>query len=520
MTQASSAIKVRSIEEATNVVVQEPSGSGTSPPPQLSASSGSDMGTFLVKQGDAMVWLWYRHPQFAILQVSRGIGPRALEQWMARPEGVAKVWCDEDDASSSLITVKKNEKPQVHSPHYRAYLQSLVLVIKDKTFLKEAFLSFTLTVEAIIQGKPDAETLERLSNQHNCRVEIQRSVPSNTAGILSHVSLTTVSPPVLPSKFFRRHLEEAGFPILGKAEGSRSFRGHRLLMATVRLKVVFKTSNNYQESNEDEREQSVVVEIESPALFATLLDKEERFWQQRNPQRESPSGDQQAENQVSLPRAYEEGQASFAGLTFVVTPHVMIPRPGSETVIESAKTLWCSGTVGDREPVILDLGTGSGCLLLTLLQWFPHGRGYGVDASADALAVAEANAQRLLGDQHGTRSNLIHARFADVACPEKVDLIVCNPPYHIPGRRLEAATLQYEPREALFVDEGCDGLFAYREAWSAVIRHAAPGAVVAMEVCRQNFAAVYEYLQTQGLQQISVARDAKRCIRSIQGRLA
>ena len=242
---------------------------------------------FLVQLGDAVASLRFANAQFALVQVSRGMGPRALEEWLASNDGC--IWPRDDD--------KTRRRPQVVSPHYRAYLQSLVLIARDKptammTMQSSSALSYsdyTLTVEAIIQGRPDRKSLERLATQqpHPCHVDILRSVPSNTAGILSHVSLTTStsssnSPP-LPSKFFRRQLEAAGFPVLGKAEGSRSFRGHRLLMATVRLQVSFVKSQQ-QRGDDGYADDVVAAELESPALFTTLLDKEERVWQHRQRQ--------------------------------------------------------------------------------------------------------------------------------------------------------------------------------------------------------------------------------------------
>ena len=92
------------------------------------------------------------------------------------------------------------------------------------------------------------------------------------------------------------------------------------------------------------------------------------------------------------PMAYILGEREFWGLPFKVSPAVLVPRPDSETLIEAALALMPVRTEPWR---ILDLGVGSGCLLLTLLREFPNARGVGVDASADALEVAQANADAL-----------------------------------------------------------------------------------------------------------------------------
>ena len=450
---------------------------------------------FLARQGDASLWLRYRDQDFAIVQASRGMGPRALEIWFQDHSDM--VWPDDDDDDNTSDNPTKGIKIRVLSPHYRAYLQNLVLVAKDKESLKQS-PSFTITMHAVIQGIPQEDDLASLAEK-DCHVNILRSAPSNTAAFLSLVSLTTSSFPVKESKFFRTKLMDAGFPILGKAEGSRSFRGQRLLMAGVRLQVMFE---NYPtepteaaagafHENKRVRRSDVVLQDESPVSFATLLDKEERFWQQRHAT-DNDTTKIQNQTTVAPPRAYQDGHVNFGGINLVVTPAVMIPRPGSLTLVECAERLWREQHPTTPEakeaPVVLDLGTGSGCLLMALLQSFPFARGYGVDASAEALSVAQTNATRVLGTDR--ECQFIHGRFSNSECPEKATLVVCNPPYHLPGRLLEAATLQHEPAEALFVGKGCDGLSSYREAWGAVTRLAAPGAVVVLEVYRQNASAV------------------------------
>ncbi len=160
------------------------------------------------------------------------------------------------------------------------------------------------------------------------------------------------------------------------------------------------------------------------------------------------------------PMAYILGEREFWGLTFRVTPDVLVPRPDSETVIEAALSL-----IADRAKVgrILDLGVGSGCLLLTLLKEFPGARGVGMDASPAALAVASANAEALgLAD----RTQFLSGDWREPAWEERLagpfDLVVSNPPYVESGAiaRLMPEVARFEPKEAL--DGGPDGLAAYR----------------------------------------------------------
>lgn len=171
------------------------------------------------------------------------------------------------------------------------------------------------------------------------------------------------------------------------------------------------------------------------------------------------------------PMAYVTGEREFWGLPFKVSPAVLVPRPDSETLIEAALALM----PGRMEPWrIVDLGVGSGCLLLTLLREFPNARGVGLDASAEALSVAQYNADAL---GVGARTQLVrgdwrlHGWAGQLGGP--FDLLVSNPPYietgAIDGLMPEVA--RFEPRLAL--DGGGDGLDAYR-----IIADQAAGLVV------------------------------------------
>ncbi len=171
------------------------------------------------------------------------------------------------------------------------------------------------------------------------------------------------------------------------------------------------------------------------------------------------------------PMAYILGEREFWGLPFKVSPAVLVPRPDSETLIETVLDL-----LPERErPLrILDLGVGSGCLLLTLLKEYPRATGVGVDASSEALAIAGENAETL-GVAPRVRLAVDDWRRAGWASRLEgpFDLLVSNPPY------IETSTItalmpevaNHEPRLAL--DGGPDGLEAYR-----IIAAAAPGLIV------------------------------------------
>jgi release factor glutamine methyltransferase len=153
------------------------------------------------------------------------------------------------------------------------------------------------------------------------------------------------------------------------------------------------------------------------------------------------------------------GQRAFFGREFSVGPVTLDPRPCSETLIEAVLALADAEGWHTRPIRILDAGTGSGCLLLTLLAEITQARGIGTDISAGALAVAVENAERL---RLSERAEFVEATYL-AGARGTFDLVVSNPPY-IPTRDiegLEPEVRNYEPRAAL--DGGADGLDAYRE---------------------------------------------------------
>ena len=150
------------------------------------------------------------------------------------------------------------------------------------------------------------------------------------------------------------------------------------------------------------------------------------------------------------PVAYMLGHREFWSLDFRVTPDVLIPRPDSETLVEAALA-----AAGPR-PRVLDLGTGSGCLLLAVLHERPGGWGVGVDRSESAAGVAQDNARRLgLGDRAafvvGDWASAIDGRF---------DVVLSNPPYIGTSEALPFEVAGFEPSSALYA--GADGLDDYR----------------------------------------------------------
>ncbi|SHE57907.1 [protein release factor]-glutamine N5-methyltransferase [Loktanella atrilutea] len=210
-----------------------------------------------------------------------------------------------------------------------------------------------------------------------------------------------------------------------------------------------------------------------------------------------------------VPVSHLTGSRQFYGRTFAVTPDVLDPRPDTEILVETALARpW------NR---VLDLGTGSGCILLTLLaERGPTAFGIGTDLSRAALAVAMRNAAALrLGD----RAQFHAGDWLD-ALPggtAAFDLIVSNPPYITLD---DYATLApdvglYEPRLAL-TDEG-DGLNAYRRILRAAPAHLVQGGWLVVEIGPTQGAAVVDLFRSHGLTTVTITPDLDRRDRVVSG---
>ena len=180
------------------------------------------------------------------------------------------------------------------------------------------------------------------------------------------------------------------------------------------------------------------------------------------------------------------GQKEFWSIALAITPDVLVPRPETETVVEGALDFVVRGGLRMEKLRILDIGTGSGALLLALLRELPNATGIGTDISTGALKVARENAGRCGVEG---RCTFVVCDIASVV-EGPFDLLVSNPPYiaHDEITSLAPEVKNYDPTVAL--DGGDDGLAAYRAIAADAKRLLAPGARMFVELGAGQEAAV------------------------------
>lgn len=218
-----------------------------------------------------------------------------------------------------------------------------------------------------------------------------------------------------------------------------------------------------------------------------------------------------ARRETREPVAHILGKKAFWKFELTVTPSVLAPRPETELLVETALGFLAA----DKPARVLDLGVGSGAIAIALVHERPKIELVGVDASAEALAIARFNAvAQLVAD----RVQLIEGDWGKGLPDASFDLIVSNPPYV----RADAIDLlapeiaRFEPRMAL--DGGADGLDAYRALFPEIRRLLKPGGRFAVEIGEGQAEAVWAYAAASGLSPEGVRDDLAGIARVVYGR--
>jgi release factor glutamine methyltransferase len=204
------------------------------------------------------------------------------------------------------------------------------------------------------------------------------------------------------------------------------------------------------------------------------------------------------------PMAYITGSKAFYGLDFEVNPAVLVPRPETELLVDAALAFLASMIKKQPAVKVLDLGTGSGCIAVSIAHEAQR-LGYvaavtAIDASKAALEVAACNNARLAQGQ----VRLLHSDWFSALANERFDLIVSNPPYIVEGD-VHLQALKHEPIQAL--TSGADGLDAIRLIISQAPQHLQPGGMLWLEHGYNQAPAVRALLTQGGFSKVHSQRD-------------
>lgn len=217
-----------------------------------------------------------------------------------------------------------------------------------------------------------------------------------------------------------------------------------------------------------------------------------------------------AERRQGKPMAQLLGQREFMGHLFRVTPDVLIPRPETELLVE----VGLSALEGLRDPAVLDMGTGSGAVAISLALARPDAFVVATDLSEKALAVAQDNAQK-----HGARVQWWQGSWYEALPSEgQFELIVSNPPYIVAGDpHLTQGDLRFEPTMAL--TDGSDGLSAIRQIVAGASGRLKPGGQLWLEHGYDQSVAVQQLMLAAGLKHVQSLPDLAGILRVTGGSL-
>ena len=204
------------------------------------------------------------------------------------------------------------------------------------------------------------------------------------------------------------------------------------------------------------------------------------------------------------PIQYIIGETEFFGLPFEVTPATLIPRPETEELVE-----WILKDANAASLSILEIGTGSGCIPITLAKQLPHAQVTSIDVSTEALAVATRNAKRNAVNVQFIHQSVLETEALETCFADQFfDVIVSNPPYvrHLEKHEIQPNVLEHEPHLALFVEDD-DALLFYRHIGQLAQNHLKKGGKLYFEINQYLGKETVALLNQLGFQGIELRKD-------------
>jgi release factor glutamine methyltransferase len=219
-----------------------------------------------------------------------------------------------------------------------------------------------------------------------------------------------------------------------------------------------------------------------------------------------------AQLQLEKPIQYITGEAWFYGLQFEVNENTLIPRPETEELVEWIIESWKSEN--QKRINVLDIGTGTGCIPITLKTNLPQANVFAIDVSEMALEVARRNAELNKVEVNFIQANILEVE--DVSkiqtsisqLPTNFDIIVSNPPYvrNLEKQEIKKNVLDYEPHLALFVED-TDALLFYRKIAQLAIKNLSPNGLLFFEINQYLGKETVELLENLGFKNIELKKD-------------
>ncbi len=227
----------------------------------------------------------------------------------------------------------------------------------------------------------------------------------------------------------------------------------------------------------------------------------------------------QRELKTGKPLQYILGETEFYGLIFRVNPNVLIPRPETEELVD-----WALVTLREMQPEsgnlkVIDIGTGSGCIPVSIKKFFPEPEIYALDISSGALETAKANARFNDTDIQFIQDDILYPQN-QILMSTKFDMIISNPPYVLDSEKSQMSVnvLEYEPHTALFVSD-TDPLIFYNVIADFAVKNLQDNGFLLLEINEQLGKQTADLLNDKGFKNVELRKDLRGKDRMIKASL-